>query len=59
MSLREPEGRLRWISRAEADVLISWDRVDLKSNVLGLEGRDTKSGRRRAVPAETEEARRR
>src|SRR5258708_5756010 len=89
MSLREPEGRLRWISHAEADVLIreaekeprsphladfirlalntgcrknellklSWDRVDLKSNLLRLEGRDTKSGKRRAVPL-NEEARR-
>ena len=80
MSLREPEGRLRWISRAEADVLIceakkepksqhladfirlalntgcrknellklTWDRVDLTANVLRLEGRDTKNGKRRA-----------
>lgn len=89
MSLRLPEGRLRWISRAEADVLIreaekdrkslhladfirlalntgcrknemlklSWDRVDLKANVLRLEGIHTKSGKRRAVPLD-EEARR-
>ncbi len=88
MSLRQPEGRLRWISRAEADVLIreaekeprsphlaefirlalntgcrknellklSWDRVDLRSNVLRLEGQHTKSGKRRAVPL-NEEAR--
>lgn len=89
MSLRQPEGRLRWLSRAEADVLIreaekeprsphladfirlalntgcrknellklSWDRVDLKANVLRLEGEHTKSGRRRAVPL-NDEARR-
>jgi integrase len=88
MSLREPEGRLRWISRAEADVLIreaereyrsphladfvrlalntgcrknellklAWDRVDLRTNLLRLEGQDTKSGKRRAVPL-NEEAR--
>ncbi len=89
MSLKLPEGRLRWISRAEADVLIreaekshnsphladfirlalntgcrknemlklSWDRVDLRANVLRLEGEHTKSGKRRAVPL-NEEARR-
>ena len=89
MSLRLPEGRLRWLSRAEADVLIreaekdrkslhladfirlalntgcrknemlklSWDRIDLKANVLRLEGVHTKSGKRRAVPV-NEEARR-
>src|SRR6266513_1491860 len=89
MSLRQPEGRLRWLSRAEADVLIreaekepksphladfirlalntgcrknellklSWDRVDLKANVLRLEGEHTKSGKRRAVPL-NDEARR-
>ena len=86
MSLRQPEGRLRWLSRAEADVLIreaekepksphladfirlalntgcrknellklSWDRVDLKANVLRLEGEHTKSGKRRAVPLNDE-----
>jgi len=89
MSLRQPEGHLRWLSRAEADVLIreaekeaksphladfirlalntgcrknellklSWDRVDLKANVLRLEGEHTKSGKRRAVPL-NDEARR-
>lgn len=31
MSLREPEGRLRWISRAEADVLIREAEKDSKS----------------------------
>lgn len=31
MSLREPEGRLRWISRAEADALISEAEKDMKS----------------------------
>ena len=73
MSLRLPEGRLRWLSRAEADVLIreaekdrkslhladfirlalntgcrknemlklSWDRVDLKANVLRTWRRET------------------
>jgi len=89
MSLKEPEGRLRWISRAQADVLIceaekdpkslhladfirlalntgcrknellglSWDRVDLHTNRLFLEGKHTKSGKRRVVPL-NEEARR-
>ena len=89
MSCKVPEGRLRWLSRAEADVLIgeaekepksphladfvrlalntgcrknemlklSWDRVDLRANVLRLEGEHTKSGKRRAVPL-NEEARR-
>lgn len=82
MSLKEPEGRLRWISRTQADALIqeaekdsrsphladfirlalntgcrknellklSWDRVDLHANRLFLEGKHTKSGRRRVVP---------
>ena len=36
---------------------LSWDRVDLTANVLRLEGRDTKNGKRRAVPL-NEEARR-
>jgi integrase len=36
---------------------LSWDRVDLKANVLRLEGIHTKSGKRRAVPL-NEEARR-
>lgn len=31
MSLREPEGRLRWISRAEADVMIREAEKDLRS----------------------------
>ena len=89
MSLKEPEGRLRWISRALADVLIreaekepkslhladfirlalntgcrknellhlSWDRVDLRENLLFLEGKHTKSGKRRVVPL-NDEARR-
>lgn len=88
MSLREPEGRLRWISRAEADALIveaekdaksphladfiraalntacrksellelAWDRVDLRGGLIYLEGRHTKSGKRRVVPL-NEEAR--
>jgi integrase len=88
MSLKEPEGRLRWLSRVEADALIceaekepksphladfirlalntgcrknellklSWDRVDLKSNYIRLEGENTKNGKRRFVPL-NEEAR--
>lgn len=86
MSLKEPEGRLRWITRAEADVLIreaekepksphladfirlalntgcrknemlklEWDRVDLKENRLYLEGKHTKSGKRRFIPLNVE-----
>lgn len=86
MSLKEPEGRLRWIKRAEADVLIceggkepksphladfirlalntgcrknellklEWDRVDLKENRLYLEGKHTKSGKRRIIPLNVE-----
>src|SRR5256885_12232772 len=34
---------------------LSWDRVDLKANVLRLEGEHTKSGKRRAVPLRSEE----
>lgn len=86
MSLKEPEGRLRWLSHAEAVALISeaakeqksphladfvrlalntgcrknellklsWDRVDLTSNYIRLEGENTKSGKRRAVPLNEE-----
>lgn len=86
MSLREPEGRVRYISRAEADLLIreaeidpksmhladfirlalntgcrksemltlSWDRVDLKQNRILLEGKNTKSGKRRMIPINDE-----
>ena len=84
--LRESEGRLRWLTREEADALIGaakalpqdghpafhladfivlalhtgcrsgellgleWDRVDLRNNLIRLEGDHTKSGRGRSVP---------
>ena len=80
--LKEPEGRVRWITRAEAGGLIQeagrdpradhlpdfialalhtgcrrgellgleWKRVDLKENMLHLEGRHTKAGKRRSIP---------
>lgn len=83
MSLKEPQGRLRWITREEAERLIaeasrearksphladfirlalntgcrknellklSWDRVDLKTGHIRLEGENTKNGKRRIVP---------
>jgi integrase len=88
MSLKQPEGRLRWLKRAEVDLLIrlaeqelktphlgdfirlavntgcrrgellglEWDRVDMQSETLRLDGTHTKNGKRRFVPL-TEEAR--
>ena len=80
--LKEPEGRMRWITRAEAVALIAaaesepraphladfirlalntgcrsgellgleWRRVDLNEALVHLEGRHTKSGKRRSIP---------
>ena len=80
--LSEPEGRLRWITRAEASRLLDaasdsikapyladyivlslqtgcrkqevlgleWSRVDLSDNLIWLEARHTKSGKRRSIP---------
>jgi integrase len=80
--LREPEGRLRWLTRVQADALIAaanqepkaahlgpliqlalhtgmrrgellgleWSRVDLAARQVYLEGRHTKSKKRRTVP---------
>ncbi|MCK9379923.1 MAG: site-specific integrase [Sulfuritalea sp.] len=83
MSLKEPQGRLRWIKKEEAERLIgeaskeekksphladfirlalntgcrknellklSWDRVDLVTGCIRLEGENTKNGKRRFVP---------
>lgn len=81
MSLKMPEGRLRWLTEDEARRLISaadsglnhclgafirlalntgmrlnemlkleWHRVDLSNHRVHLEGRHTKSGRRRFIP---------
>lgn len=88
MRLKEPEGRVRSLTLAEAQKLIEiaeqssrsphladfiklalntgcrrsellklrWEQVDLKADLILLEGQDTKSGRRRSVPL-NEEAR--
>jgi len=80
--LKEPEGRLRWLTRPEAVTLIraaeqqskaphlapliqlalhtgmrrgellglEWERVDLRSEIIYLEGQHTKAGKRRTVP---------
>ena len=80
--LKEPEGRLRWLTPEQASDLIAaarqesmaphlapliqlalhtgmrrgellaleWSRVDLKARLVYLEGRHTKSGKRRTVP---------
>lgn len=81
MSLKEPEGRLRWLTREEAQRLLTaadaglnhvlgdfirlalhtgmrmnellgleWSRVDFAERRLQLDGKHTKSGRRRMVP---------
>ena len=80
---KQSEGRVRWISRSEAEALVraaealprasvylpdfirlalhtgcrsgellglEWSRVDLKEGLFYLEGRHTKSGKRRSVP---------
>lgn len=84
--LREPEGRVRWITRAEAARLIQeaerepnaphladfirlalhtgcrkaellgleWRRVDLQEGLIHLEAKHTKSGKRRAIPMNSE-----
>ena len=84
--LREPEGRVRWLTRVEADSLIrvacqeanaphlpdfirlalntgcrkgellglEWNRVDLDQNLIHLEGRHTKTGKRRSIPLNRE-----
>ncbi len=84
--LKESEGRVRWITRAEAVALIGaaetepkaphladfirlalntgcrsgellgleWSRVDLKEALFYLEGRHTKSGKRRSIPLNRE-----
>jgi len=80
--LKEPEGRLRWLTRPEAVTLIGaaeqqpkaphlapliqlalhtgmrrgellgleWERVDLQTAIIYLEGQHTKAGKRRTVP---------
>lgn len=87
--LREPEGRVRWLTREEADSLVEiahqeanaphlpdfirlalntgcrkgellgleWARVDFDQNLIYLEGRHTKTGKRRSLPL-NQEARR-
>lgn len=81
MSLKIPEGRLRWLTREEAQRLImsadaglnhclgsfirlalntgmrlnemlglEWQRVDIEQRRLQLDGKHTKSGRRRFIP---------
>ena len=83
---KEPEGRVRWISREEAKTLLSvsgedkrsqhlqpfirlalhtgcrkgellklnWVRVDLQAGLIRLEAEHTKTGKRRAVPINSE-----
>ena len=80
--LKEPEGRVRWLTYEEAEALLKaarqskiaphladfiaialntgmrkaeilsmeWNRVNLQEGVMHLEGKHTKSGRRRSVP---------
>ena len=80
---REPEGRVRWLTRSQAAALVAaagrlgpraghladvitlalhtgmrkgellglaWSQVDLEHGLIVLEGRQTKSGKRRAIP---------